>query len=91
MWNGSETDLWQPLFELFSHNVYEYNTAYCVCVLGLQCPHHNNPADFIVDKIMDHEQEADVAHGKVMVVALCDYDPLVASCDPMIISGPIVA
>jgi len=40
--------------------------------LGLQCPHHSNPADFIVDKIIDHEQEEDVAHGKVIVVASCD-------------------
>ena len=37
-----------------------------ICILGLQCPHHNNPADFIVDKIIDHEQEADVAQSKVI-------------------------
>ena len=54
--------------------IYVYlRVSVCICVyLGLQCPHHNNPADFIVDKIIDHEQEEDIAHGKIIVVASCD-------------------
>ena len=48
--------------QLSSHRFTVHNNV--DFVIGLQCPHHNNPADFVIDKIIDHEQEVDVAHSK---------------------------
>ena len=58
-----------------------------VFILDLQCPHHNNPADFVIDKIIDHEQETDVAHSKAMVIM---WSMIAVSCDLTIASNDVV-